>query len=138
MKILFNIIAVSKDFKFLKYGYLESSVSPKRFSTRTDLRMALLCTNKKLVTFLFWTPKKANYVSKWSDFQEKLIDSWHHYHQQFLSKFKENNENDIAAHAFWTVFYSSWRPSQISPTADFNGAAIPPPIFFYGLLLGLE
>ena len=47
----------------------------------------------------------------------------HHHHQQFLSKFKENNENDIAAHTFWAVFYSS-------PTADFDGAAIPPPIFF--------
>ena len=31
---------------------------------------------------------------------------------------------------FWAVFHSSQRPSQISPTADFYGAAIPPPIFF--------
>ena len=36
----------------------------------------------------------------------KEID-WYHHHQQFL-KFKENNENDMA---------------------DFDGAAIPPPIF---------
>ena len=60
--------------------------------TRTDLRMASLCTaiNKKLVTFLFWIPTKANYVSKWSE--------------QFLSNFKENNGNDMAAHGFWAVF----------------------------------
>ena len=31
--------------------------------------------------------------------------------------------------SFLGSFYSSWRPSQISPTADFDGAAIPPPIF---------
>jgi hypothetical protein len=37
----------------------------------------------------------------------------------FYLKFKENNENDMAAQVFWTVFYSS----QISPTADFDGAA---------------
>ena len=35
----------------------------------------------------------------------------------------------MAAHAFWAVFYSSRWPSQIGPTADFDGAAIPPPIF---------
>ena len=49
--------------------------------------------------------------------------------QWFLMKFKENNENDMAAHAFWTVFYFSHRPSQIGPKADFDGAAIQPPIF---------
>ena len=35
----------------------------------------------------------------------------------------------MAAQVFWAVFYSSRRPSQIGPTADFDGAAIPPPIF---------
>ena len=30
---------------------------------------------------------------------------------------------------FGAVFYSSQQPSQIGPTADFDGAAIPPPIF---------
>ena len=35
--------------------------------------MALPCTTT-LVTFLFWTPTIAKYVSKWSDFQEKLIE----------------------------------------------------------------
>ena len=35
----------------------------------------------------------------------------------------------MAAQVFWAVFYSSLRPSQIGLTADFNGAAIPPPIF---------
>ena len=30
---------------------------------------------------------------------------------------------------FGLFFYSSPLPSQISPTADYNGAAIPPPIF---------
>ena len=44
-------------------------------------------------------------------------------------KFKENNENDMAAQVFWAVFHFSWRPSQIGPTADFDGAAIKPPIF---------
>ena len=46
-----------------------------------------------------------------------------------FQKIKENNENDMAAQVFSAVFYSSQRPSQISPTADFVGAAIPPPIF---------
>ena len=44
---------------------------------------------------------------------------------------KENNENDMAAQVFWAGFYSSQRPS---PTADFNSAAIPPPIFSMSLL----
>ena len=35
----------------------------------------------------------------------------------------------MAAQVFWAVFYSSRRPSQIGPTADFDGAAIPHPIF---------
>ena len=47
----------------------------------------------------------------------------------FYSKFKENKENDMAAQVFWAVFYSIRWPSQIGPTADFDGAAIPPPIF---------
>ena len=42
---------------------------------------------------------------------------------------QENNENDMAAQVFWAVFHFSWRPSQIGPTADFDGAAIKPPIF---------
>ena len=41
----------------------------------------------------------------------------------------------MAAQVFWTVFYSSWRPSQIGPTADFDGAAIPPPIFSMSLII---
>ena len=69
--------------------------------------MALLCTatNKKLVTFLFWTPTKANYVSKWLDFQKKLIDTITT--SNFYSKFKENNENDMAA-----LFYSRAKSAQ--------------------------
>ena len=35
----------------------------------------------------------------------------------------------MAAQVFWAVFYSSRQPSQIGPTADFDGAAIPPPLF---------
>ena len=31
---------------------------------------------------------------------------------------------------FLSVFYSSQRPSQIGLTADFDGAAITPPIFY--------
>ena len=39
----------------------------------------------------------------------------------------------MAAQVFWAIIYSSRRPSQIGPTADFDGAAIPPPIFsMYG------
>ena len=33
----------------------------------------------------------------------------------------------MAAHAFWAVFSSSRQRSQISPTAENDGAAIPPP-----------
>ena len=70
---------------------------------------------------------KANYKSKWSDFQEKLIDTITT--SNFYLKFKENNKNDMAAQVFGAVFYSSKRPSQIGPMADFGGAAITPPIF---------
>ena len=34
----------------------------------------------------------------------------------------------MAAQVFWAVSYSSRQPSQISPTADFDGAAISLPI----------
>ena len=37
---------------------------------------------------------------------------------------KENNENDMAAQVFWSVFHSSKWPSPIGPTADFDIAAI--------------
>ena len=40
----------------------------------------------------------------------------------------------MAAQVFWAFFFNSsqW-PRQIGPLADFDGAAIPPPIFFmYG------
>ena len=50
----------------------------------------------------------------------------------FYSKFKENNENDIAAHAFWAVFCSSQRPSEIIPITENDAAAIPPAIFVLG------
>ena len=46
--------------------------------------------------------------------------------RNFYLKFKDNN---ITIQVFWAVFYSSQRPSQIGPTADFDGAAIPLPIF---------
>ena len=39
-------------------------------------------------------------------------------------KFKENNENDMAAQVFWAVFYANRQLIQIGPTADFNSAAI--------------
>jgi hypothetical protein len=47
----------------------------------------------------------------------------------YLKPKKTNDENDMAAQVFWAVFYSSRQPSQIDSTADFDGAAIPPPIF---------
>ena len=34
-----------------------------------------------------------------------------------------------AAHAFWAVFCSTKRPSQIGTTAENNGSAVPFPIF---------
>ena len=54
---------------------------------------------------------------------------WHHHQQQFWYVFKENNKNDMAAHAFWAVFCSSQQSRQIGPTPDFEGAAIPPTIY---------
>ena len=89
---------------------------------RTTLRMASLCTatNKELVIFLFWTQhRQFTYQNDWISGET----DWHHHHQQFLFKYEENNENHMAAHAFLVVFYSSRRPIQIGPTADFNGAA---------------
>ena len=41
------------------------------------------------------------------------------------------NENEMAAHAFGPFFYSSRQPSQVSPTAEINGAAIPNPYIFH-------
>ena len=38
----------------------------------------------------------------------------------------------MAAQVFLAVFYSTQCLSQIGPTADFDSAAIPPPIFFMG------
>ena len=86
---------------------------------------ASLCTatNKKLTTFF----TKTNYISKCLDFQKELIDTITT--SNFYLKLKETNENDMSAQVFWAVFYSSQRPSQISPTADFDDAAIPAPIF---------
>ena len=70
-----------------------------------------------------------NYTSKCSDFQKELIDTITT--SNLYLKLKENNENDMAAHVFWAVFYSSRQPSQIGPTAENDDAAItPPPIFF--------
>ena len=66
------------------------------------------------------------YQNDWI-FKKKLIDSITT--TNCYLKFKENNKNAIAAHAFWAVFCSSQQPRQIGPTADFKGAAIPPPIF---------
>ena len=39
----------------------------------------------------------------------------------------------MAAQVFWALFYSNQWPSRIDPTADFDGAAILPPIFFMTL-----
>ena len=59
------------------------------------------------------------------------------YKDNLCIKFKENNENDMTAHAFWAVFCSSQQPSQIVPTAENESAAIPPPIFFLNQLPNL-
>ena len=61
------------------------------------------------------------------DFQKKLIDTITT--TNLYLKFKENNEKDRAAQVFWAVFHSSRQPNQIRPIADFDDAAIPPPIF---------
>ena len=64
----------------------------------TDRRCASLCsaTNKKLVTFLFWTATKTNYISKcWMLRFSKEID-WYHHHQQFLFK--------------RSIFQTFWKP----------------------------
>ena len=53
----------------------------------------------------------------------------------FYLKYKDNNENDMAAHVFWAVFCFSQQPSQIGPTAENDSPAIPPPIFFMLLLV---
>ena len=70
---------------------------------------------------------KANYKSKRSDFLEKLIDAITT--SNFYLKFKENNENDMAANVFWTVFCSSRQLSQIDPTAE-NDVAVILPLYF--------
>jgi hypothetical protein len=62
------------------------------------------------------------------DIQEKLIETITT--SIFYLKLKENNENCMAAHAFWAVHY----------TADLNQpndvAAIPPPILFLSGSIG--
>ena len=66
------------------------------------------------------------------DFQEKMIEVFTT--TNFYLKLKENNENDMTAHAFWIVFCSSQQLSQIGPTAENDGAAVPSPIFFLAKL----
>ena len=65
------------------------TASLKAGYSRTDRRCASLCTatNKKFVTFLFWTALKTNFTSKCSDFQKKLIDTMTT--SNFYLKFKE-------------------------------------------------
>ena len=41
-------------------------------------------------------------------------------------------------HIFWAVFYSSRRPNQIGPTADFDGADISTPYIFHGWMANLQ
>ena len=88
--------------------------------SRTDCWCASLCTatNNKFVTFLFWTATKTNYTSKCWDFQKKLIDTITT--SNFYLKFKENNENDMAAQVFWAVFYSSQWPGPNRPNSWFR------------------
>ena len=77
--------------------------------------------------FVLNSYKDKLYIKKFSNFQKKLIDTITT--SNLYLKLKENNENAMAAQVFWGVCYSSRRPSQIGPTSDFDGAAIPPPIF---------
>ena len=62
-------------------------------------------TNKKLVTFLFWTPTKTNYLSQCSNFHKNLIDTITS--NNFYLKFKENNENYMAAQIFGLFFITA-------------------------------
>ena len=78
------------------------------------------------------TTDALRYVLPCLDFQKKLINTITT--TNFYLKVKENNENDIAAQVFLGCFYSSRLPSQIGPTADFEDAAIPPPIFSMGII----
>ena len=60
-----------------------------------------------------------SYTSKWWDIHEKFIETITT--SIFYLKFKENNENDMAAHEIGFVFYYRPKPSQIGPngsTAD--------------------
>jgi hypothetical protein len=96
----------------------------------------LLCTatNKKLVTFLFEQLQRQD-KSKCLNFQKKLIDTITTIN---FYLFKENNGNDMAAQVFLAFLHSSQQPSKIGPTADFDGAAIPPPIISMCLLFMLN
>ena len=74
----------------------------------------LTATNKKLVTFLFWTATKTNYISKYSYFQKKY-KKWLIPSPPAISlKFKENNENNTAAQAFLAgfLFQSTAEPNR--------------------------
>ena len=66
--------------------------------------------------------------------KKKLIDTI----RNFYLRFKGYNENDMSAQFFWAVFYSRQWLSQIGSTADFDSAAIPPPIFSMFLLIDLR
>ena len=74
-----------------------------------------------------WWPFCSEQLQKQIMHKNKLIDTSTTIN--LYLKFKENNENDMAAQVFWTVFHSSRRPSQSGPTVYFNGPAIPPPTF---------
>ena len=58
----------------------------------------------------------------------KEFDQYHH-HQQFIFRIKENTENDILHKFFWLFIIPAYGRAKIGLTADFNSAAIPPPIF---------
>ena len=68
-------------------------------------------------------------------FSKKLIETTTT--SNFFLKVKENNENDMPAKVFWAVFLFQQMASHIGPTADFDGAAIPPPIFSMSLVIKL-
>ena len=86
-----------------------------------------------MVTFLFWTATKTNYISKCSNFQKKLIDTITT--SNFYLKFQENNENDMAAQVFWAVFYSSQWASKIGPNSWFWWCCHSTHYIFHGLPL---
>ena len=94
-----------------------------RISLFPDIMVLLTALNKIGDLFVL-----TNYISKCLDYQKKLIDTITT--SNFYLKFKENNENYMAAQVFfWLSFIPAVGQAKSAQQMNFDGAVIPTLIF---------